>query len=236
MQSAFELTAELREDKGKGASRRLRHQGKVPAVLYGGGRNPRAITLEQRELLHHMENESFYSTILSVTLGDEKQAAILKDLQRHPAKNLVMHIDLQRVVADQKIRVTVPLHFIGEDVCVGVKDQGGQISHIMSDVEITCLPKNLPEFIEVDVTTLELNQMLRLTDITLPEGVEIPEILQEEFEDRGVVSIHHIREVEEDVEEEEVVEEGELLAEGAEEAPEGEAPAATEGGDEETSE
>ena len=154
MQSAFELTAELREDKGKGASRRLRHQGKVPAVLYGGGRNPRAITLEQRELLHHMENESFYSTILSVTLGDEKQAAILKDLQRHPAKNLVMHIDLQRVVADQKIRVTVPLHFIGEDVCVGVKDQGGQISHIMSDVEITCLPKNLPEFIEVDVTTL----------------------------------------------------------------------------------
>ena len=211
---AFELTAELRDDVGKGASRRLRRLGKVPAVLYGGRDEPRAISLEQNQLLHQLDNEAFYSHVLTIVVGDKRQECILKDLQRHPAKRAVLHADLQRILADEKIRMNVPLHFLAEDTAPGVK-MGGVLSKMANDVEITCLPKDLPEYLEVDLSALELDQMVYLSNIEVPEGVEIVELSYGEDHDQPVASIHHARaeEVDEVVEGEEAVE-GEAPAEG----------------------
>ncbi len=211
---AFELTAELRDDVGKGASRRLRRLGKVPAVLYGGRDEPRAISLEQNQLLHQLDNEAFYSHVLTIVVGDKRQECILKDLQRHPAKRAVLHADLQRILADEKIRMNVPLHFLAEDTAPGVK-MGGVLSRMANDVEITCLPKDLPEYLEVDLSALELDQMVYLSNIEVPEGVEIVELSYGEDHDQPVASIHHARaeEVDEVVEGEEAVE-GEAPAEG----------------------
>lgn len=205
MAEEFDLIADYREDQGKGASRRLRHQGKVPAIIYGAGRPPRLLTFDHNKVLRQMENESFYSSVLNVKVGEKSQAAILKDIQRHPSKRQVLHIDLQRIVEDEEIRMNVPLHFIGEDVAPGVKTGGGAVSHLMNDVEISCLPKHLPEYIEVDVSELELDEMLHLTDIKLPEGVEIPQLAQGEDNDHAIVSIHVIKAapVEEDIVDEE---------------------------------
>jgi len=206
MNDDFDLIAELREDQGKGASRRLRHQGKVPAIIYGAGRPPRSLMFDQNKVFKQLENEAFYSSILNIKVGDKSQAAILKDLQRHPAKHMIMHIDFQRIVDDVEIRMNVPLHFIGEDIAPGVKVGGGNVSHLMNDVEISCLPKDLPEFLEVDVSELELDAMLNLTDIKLPKGVEITALAQGPENDQGIVSIHVIKAapVEEEIEEEEV--------------------------------
>ncbi len=213
MSDDFDLIAELREDQGKGASRRLRREKKVPAIIYGAGRPPRSLAFDHNKVLLELENESFYSSILNIKVGNKSQAAILKDLQRHPARNLIMHMDFQRIVEDQEIRMNVPLHFIGEDVAPGVKDGGGSVSHLMTDVEIVCLPRNLPEYIDVDVSELELDAMLSMSDIQLPEGVEIPALAQGPEANRPVVSIHVIKEVV--IEEEEEVVEG--AVEGAEE-------------------
>jgi len=193
MTDDYDLIAEIREDQGKGASRRLRHKGKVPAIIYGAGRPPRALLFDQNKVLHKLENESFYSSVLNIKVGENSQAAILKDLQRHPAKHMIMHMDFQRIVADQEIKMNVPLHFIGEDVAVGVKDGGGTVARIMNDVEISCLPKNLPEYIEVDISALELDAMLHLSDIILPKGVEIPQLAQGPDNDHAIVSIHVIK-------------------------------------------
>jgi len=214
MSETLVLVAENRIDTGKGASRRLRRTGKVPAILYGGNTEPRALVLDQEVLAHQLENEAIYSSILTVTVGDKSQPCILKDLNRHPAKRLILHVDLQRVLEDQEIRVSVPIHFTNEDVCVGVKDQGGAISHLMTEIEVSCLPKHLPEYLEVDMSAMELDQLISLSQIPLPEGVSVPELAQER--DHPVASVHVIREmiVEEEVEEE-VGEEGEL-AEGEE--------------------
>ncbi len=154
MKTSFELVAEFRETQGKGASRRLRHEGKVPAILYGGHSEPRALTLSHQKLAIMLENERFYSTILSLKVGDETQAAILKDVQRHPFKNAIVHIDFQRVEDNEKIRISIPLHFKGAAVSPGVKSQGGIVSHMRTEVEVSCLPKDLPEFIEVDISGL----------------------------------------------------------------------------------
>ena len=189
MSDKFDLIAEAREDQGKGASRRLRHQGKVPAILYGAGRPPRMLAFDHNKVIREMENESFYSSVLNIKVGDKSQAAVLKDVQRHPAKPLIMHMDLQRIVEDEAIRMNVPLHFVGEDVAPGVKMGGGAISHLMSDVEVSCLPKDLPEFIEVDVSELELNGMLHLSDLKLPGGVEIPQLAQGPEHDHAIVSL-----------------------------------------------
>ena len=189
MAEEFDLIAEIREDQGKGASRRLRHQGKVPAILYGAGRPPRMLAFDHNKVIREMENESFYSSVLNIKVGDKSQAAVLKDVQRHPAKPLIMHMDLQRIVEDEAIRMNVPLHFVGEDVAPGVKMGGGAISHLMSDVEVSCLPKDLPEFIEVDVSELELNGMLHLSDLKLPGGVEIPQLAQGPEHDHAIVSL-----------------------------------------------
>ncbi|MCG8433252.1 MAG: 50S ribosomal protein L25/general stress protein Ctc [Gammaproteobacteria bacterium] len=189
----FQLNAEIRTEQGKGASRRLRRDGKVPAILYGARKDPQSIVFDHNELLRSLEHEAFYSHILTINLGGEQQQAIIKDLQRHPARLQVMHMDLQRVSADEEIRVNVPLHFINEETSVGVKEQGGVISHNMIDVEIACLPKDLPEYIDVDVQELELNASLHLSDIKLPEGVRIVALSHGTEHDLPVVAIHHAR-------------------------------------------
>ena len=197
MKTSFELVAEFREDQGKGASRRLRHLGKVPAILYGGRRDARTLLVDHTKLAKLMDDERFYSTILSLRVGDQTQAAVLKDVQRHPYKNQIMHIDFQRVLEDEKIRMIVPLHFKGGAEAVGVKEQGGVLSHVRNDIEVTCLPKDLPEFVEVDVSSLELNQVIQLSDLRLPAGVEITELLA--GRDKPVASIHMPRVEEEEV-------------------------------------
>ena len=222
MSDDFDLIAELREDQGKGASRRLRREGKVPAIIYGAGRPPRALAFDQNRVIQQLENESFYSSILNIKVRGKSQAAILKDLQRHPSKPVIMHMDFQRIVEDEDIKMNVPLHFLGEDVAPGVKTGGGSVSRLMNDVEIVCLPKYLPEFIEVDISELELDEHLSMSDIKLPEGVAIPALEQGPEQDRPVVSIHVIKEVV--IEEEEELEPGAVPVEGEEapEAPEGE--------------
>ena len=215
MNDDFDLIAEIREDQGKGASRRLRHQGKVPAIIYGAGRPPRALVFDHNRVIQQLENESFYSSVLNIKVGEKSQAAILKDVQRHPAKPLVMHMDFQRIVEDQEIRMSVPLHFIGEDVAPGVKQAGGAISHLMNEVDIVCLPRHLPEFIDVDVSELELDEMLSMSDIKLPEGVSIPALAQGPEQDRPIVSIHVIKEVV--IEEEEELEPSAVPVAGEEE-------------------
>jgi large subunit ribosomal protein L25 len=216
MSDKFDLIAELREDQGKGASRRLRLKGKVPAIIYGAGRPPRSLMFDQNKVLQKLENESFYSSVLNIKVNDKSQAAILKDLQRHPAKHMIMHMDFQRIVDDVEIKMNVPLHFIGEEVAPGVKDGGGSVSHLMNDVEVYCLPKFLPEYLEVDISELELDAMLHLSDIKLPEGVEILALEPGEESDHGIVSIHVIKAapVEEDIVEDEEAAEGEEGEEG----------------------
>ena len=202
MKAEFDLVAELRDDQGKGASRRLRRQGKIPAILYGGGRPPRALLLDHNKVLQQLDHEAFYSSILTIKVGDKSQAAILKDVQRHPAKRHVLHMDMQRVVEDEKIRMNVPIHFVGEQSAPGVKLGGGSVSRMITDVEISCLPRDLPEYLEVDISTLELDDMLYLSDIKLPDGVDIIELQHGEEHDQAIVSVHVMRtsEVEEEVE------------------------------------
>lgn len=203
MSDEFNLIAEMRDDRGKGASRRLRHQGKVPAIIYGAGREPRALMFDHNKVLRELENASFYSSILTIKVGDKSRAAIVKDIQRHPSKKQILHIDLQRIVEDEKIRMQIPIHFMGEEEAVGVKIGGGSVSRLMTEIEVSCFPKDLPEFLEVDISELELDQMLYVSNISLPKGVEVSEILLEQ--DQAIVSIHEIKEI---IEEEIIDEEG----------------------------
>ncbi len=228
MAEDFDLIAEIREDAGKGSSRRLRREGKVPAIIYGAGRPPRALTFDHNRVIQQLENESFYSSILNIKVGDKSQAAIVKDIQRHPARPFIMHMDFQRIVEDQEIRMNVPIHLVGADVAIGVKQGGGTVSQMRNDVEVVCLPKHLPEYLDLDISELELDGLMYLSDIVLPEGVVIPEIAQEEEAGQAqpIVSIHIIKEeiIEEEVEEELL--EGEVPeGEEGEEPAEGEAPA-----------
>jgi large subunit ribosomal protein L25 len=190
MKTSFELVAEFRDDQGKGASRRLRRDGKVPAILYGGHADARPLSLSHQKLLIMLDNERFYSTILSLKVGEETQPAILKDVQRHPFRNAVLHIDFQRVSDSEKIRISVPLHFKGEAIAPGVKSQGGIVSHMRTQVEVTCLPKELPEFIEVDLSGLSLNESIHLSQLKIADGVQLVELARE---DAAVVAIHSPR-------------------------------------------
>jgi len=203
--SDFVLQAEARSEQGKGASRRLRRTGKVPAVMYGAGKDPVMLSLDHNILVHQLENEAFFSSILTVKYGKDEDQAILKDLQRHPSKPYILHMDLQRVSATEAIRVHVPLHFVNEEKSPGVK-AGGVITHNLTEVEVSCLPKNLPEYIELDLGNLELDTTVHLTDIKLPEGVELVELMHGESHDQAVVGIHMPRAAKEEVEEEEGVE------------------------------
>jgi large subunit ribosomal protein L25 len=197
MSQEFQLIAENRPEQGKGASRRLRRAGKVPAILYGGHRDPRPLLLDHDTLLHHLENDAFFTSILTVTVGDRSQPCILKDVQRHPARNQVLHVDLQRILEDEEIRVTVPFRFVGEAMAPGVK-QGGLVSHVMTELEISCLPRHLPEYLEADVSALEMDGILPLSQVPLPEGVQV--VGGAEMLEQPVAVIHRPRRAEEEEE------------------------------------
>jgi large subunit ribosomal protein L25 len=187
--SIFELDAESRSDKGKGASRRLRRDGKVPAIIYGGSAEPESIMLSHNEVLKALDHEAFYSHILTIKVDGKASKAVLRDMQRHPARPIVMHMDFQRVSENQPIRVHVPLHFLGEDVAPGVK-AGGLVTHETIEVELEVLPKHLPEYIEVDISGMNIGDSLHLSDLKLPESGSLVELGRGADHDLPVVSIH----------------------------------------------
>ena len=193
MSDKITLNAESRSDLGKGASRRLRKAGLVPAIVYGGESEPTSINLQHNEFLHQLDNEAIYTQVLSLKLGKNKEDVILRDLQRHPYKQLIMHADFQRINKNTIIHVTVPFHFINEEECHGVKMEGGLLNHLMNETEIMCLPKDLPEFLEVDVADLKLGESLRLSTVKCPEGVEIVALTHGEDHDTGVAAVHKTR-------------------------------------------
>ena len=188
----FALNAEVRSDLGKGASRRLRRNvSMVPAVIYGGDKAPQSISLLAKDLAKLLENEAAFSHVLSLDVAGTKENVLIKALQRHPAKGFVLHADFVRVVAGQKLSAHVPLHFINEATAVGVKQQGGEISHTISEVEVSCLPKDLPEFIEVDMAAVEVGQTVHMSDLKLPKGVELVALAH--GNDLAVSNIHASR-------------------------------------------
>jgi len=188
MSENLTINAEARSDMGKGASRRLRHAGLVPGIIYGADKEPEMITVKHNELIHALEDEAFYSSILTVDVGGDSQQVVLKDLQRHPAKPFIMHLDLLRISQKTAIKMQVPLHFINEETAPGVK-AGGTASHNMTEVEISCLPADLPEYIEVDCGGLEIGDSIHLSELSLPKGVEIPALALGEDHDSAVVTI-----------------------------------------------
>ncbi|TDJ31600.1 MAG: 50S ribosomal protein L25/general stress protein Ctc [Gammaproteobacteria bacterium] len=215
--ATVEINAELRNDKGKGASRRLRRAGQVPAVVYGGGKEPATLTLDENELMLALSNEAFYSKILELKVGEKRQKVVLRDIQRHPVRPTVQHVDFQRIVATEKVRMNVPLHFVDQDESPAGKMSGVVISHQITAVEVSCLPEHLPEFIEVDLSTIDVGDTIPLSDLKLPDGVILAANEVELAE--PMVTAAHVQEV---VEEEEEVEE---LEGEAVEGEEGEAPA-----------
>lgn len=186
----FSLTAQARDLQGKGASRRLRHQNFVPAVIYGGSEAAQSISIPFNQLVKGLENEAFYSHVLTLDVAGTVQQVILKALQRHPSKGFPMHADFLRVDATHAITMRVPLHFINQDTAVGVKQQGGAVSIIANDVEISTLPANLPEYLEVDMALVEVGTTLHFSDIKLPAGVSIPALAQGHDHDHAIANIH----------------------------------------------
>lgn len=195
MSVKIELVAEHRTDLGKGASRRLRKSGLIPAIIYGADSEPTAITLEHDMFLHSLENEAIYTQLISLKVGkNKKEDVILRDLQRHPFKNRVLHADFQRIDKKKMLTVSVPIHFVNEESCYGVKMQGGLLNRLVNEIDIMCLPGNLPEYLELDVGDLKLEESLHLSDIKLPEGVQIVALTHGEDHDTGVAAVHKTRE------------------------------------------
>jgi large subunit ribosomal protein L25 len=194
----FELNAELRTDKGKGASRRLRRNADmIPAILYGAGKDPLSLTLAHKDIHKACENEAFFSHIITINADGDSQQAIVKDLQRHPAKDRIMHADFLRIQMDQAITVEVPLHFLNEDSCLGVRQGGGNVSHNMTSIEISCLPGDLPEYIEVDIEDLDLGDAIHMSDLKLAEELSIQSLQQGADHDHVVVSVNAPKRAEE---------------------------------------
>ena len=220
MDNQFELHAEIRDSSQLGSkqSRNLRRSGKVPAVMYGGTKEPLSISVDANILLQHLKHEAFYSHILTLTINGSSERVILRGLQRHPSKPEILHLDLLRTSEDQQLKVNVPIHFTGEDECVGVKQQGGIVSHLQTEVEVSCLPKDLPEFIPIDISHLNIGSALHLSDLVVPEGVEIIVLSHGEDTDNAIVSVNMPRVIEEEVVTED--EESEAEAEGEEKAKE----------------
>ncbi|MCP5152484.1 MAG: 50S ribosomal protein L25/general stress protein Ctc [Chromatiales bacterium] len=184
----FQLTADARTASGKGAVRRLRREGLVPAVLYGAGSDPVSLQVPVNVLTKHLENEAFFSHVLTVSVGGRDTQAVLKDVQRDPASSAVIHIDLQRVSSETELTMHVPLHFVNEDRCVG-RRAGGTISHHLVDVEVACLPRNLPEYIEVDLAAIEMGVTIHLSQLALPAGVRLTANVSDAAHDHPVVSV-----------------------------------------------
>lgn len=224
MAEIYELNVEIRNSTGKGANRRLRRENnKIPAVIYGGEKKPTSITLDHNIFIRALEKEGFYSHILTLKVDGKAEKVVLKDLHRHPYKPKILHADFQRVSAKTKLTMHIPLHFIGEEIAPGVKDQAGIISHHLTEVEVRCLPADLPEFIEVDISNLNIDDTIHLTQLNIPKGVEIVALIQGKEFDQPVISIHkpHIAPelLEEEVASEEVEEEA-APGEPGEETPE----------------
>jgi large subunit ribosomal protein L25 len=193
MRTTFQVGADSRHDQGKGASRRLRRAGKVPAILYGGHGQPQNVVLDHQQLLTLIDNERFYSSIISLSLDAQAQPAIVRDVQMHPARNAVVHVDLQRVLENEPLKIRLPIHFKGAAQSPGVKTQGGIVHHLIQDVEVTCLPDQLPEYLELDLSQMNLNDTLTLTDLPLPSGVTLPQL---RHGNAPVVTVHAPRVVE----------------------------------------
>jgi large subunit ribosomal protein L25 len=194
MAKTHEIKVERRNDEGKGASRRLRRAGFVPAIVYGGELKPVSIQIEHKDVWHASQNEWFYSSILDLSLGGDVQKVLLRDMQRHPFKQLVLHLDFQRINENEAIRLRVPLHFLNQDTSPAGKASGVVITHEMNDVEVSCLPKNLPEFIEVDLGALKTGDIIHLSDLKLPSGVEIPELRLGKEHDHAIVIAKEVQE------------------------------------------
>ena len=221
MSEGFELECFIRTDLGKGASRRLRRiNSNIPAILYGGDKAPVSLTIAHKDIAKATESEVFFSQVITLNINNKKEPAVIKALQRHPAKPLILHADFQRVSMDKEILVKVPIHFLNEDECVGVKLGGGNIIKSLNEIEISCLPKDLPEYIEVDMLDIELGGSIHLSDITLPEEVISVALSHGDESDLTVASVQAPRGIAEEEEEEAIAEgegeEGE--AEGEEEA------------------
>ena len=185
----FNVIAQPRALSGKGASRRLRRTGLVPAIVYGAHLEPEMVSVSHNELLKHLEHEAFYSHVLDLQIGDVVSKVVLKDMQRHPAKPFILHVDFMRVSQDEKLRMTVPIHFLNEEKSKGVKI-GGQASHKITELEVLCLPQDLPEFIAVDMIDMEIGDIVHLSDLVLPSGVEMAHVFES---DEPVVAIHSAR-------------------------------------------
>ena len=206
MSEQVNLNAPDRDVEGKSSSRQLRRAGSVPAVIYGGEKDPIRISILEKDIAKAAEIPGFATQILNINISGEEQNVILKELQRHPATQRVLHADLQRVNPDTKISISVPVRFLNEDICMGVKMHGGAISRLINNIDITCLASNLPEYLEVDVAELDVGDSVFLSALNLPEGVEIPSLALGEDRDQAVVSITEAKVL--DIEPEVVEEEG----------------------------
>ena len=203
----FTLSAEVRSDYGKGASRRLRKTNKFPGIIYGGKGNPTPISLDHNEMLNSFQHEAFFSHILTLKVDGSEEKAIIKDIQRHPYKQRILHMDFQRVRMDEAISVRVPLHYLNEEACVGVKTDGGALNRVETDIGVSCLPGDLPEYIEVDVLELHLGDSLHLSDVKLPDGVTSTDYTEgDEDSDRTIVTVFQPRAAVEEEEADESVE------------------------------
>ncbi len=219
MSEIIVLNAELRSGSGKGASRRLRHKGMVPAIVYGGERDPAKISILHNEFIHQLENESIYTQVIELRVGEKRQEVILRDLQRHPYKNRLLHADFYRIDENKPLKVVVPVQVLNADNCVGVKIDGGMMTQLVTEVEIIALPKDLPENLEIDAENLHLGEILHLTDIKMPSGVEI-------------VSLSHLENVEDIEHDDHNVGVLSVIKTRAEEVPDDDEPdAPVEGGD-----
>lgn len=214
MAENIDLIAELRDDSGTSSSRSSRRSGMVPAIIYGGGKESIKLNIGHDQLLYKLSVPAFLTSILNIKVEDKEEPVFIKDIQIHPSKKQIIHLDFQRVIADQAIRLTVPIHFIGEDLSDGVQLEGGTITPLLNEIEVSCLPKDLPEYLEVSVEGLKLDELLFLSDIALPEGVEIPQLTQEEPNNEPIVAIRIL--IIQEEEPEEVIEEGEEGEEGTE--------------------
>ena len=206
----IEINAKERKSKGTGASRRLRHEGTTPGILYGGVKDAISLEIDTKELFMQFRHEAFHASILTLNLEGKKESVILRDFQMHPVRNNIQHIDFQRINENEKISVKVPFHFINEETAPGVKIEGGLVSHIMTEIDISCLPKDLPQYIEVDLGELAMGESIHLSEVTVPEGVELTSLTDEN--DPAITSISKPK----------VVVEEEIVTEASEEGEEGE--------------